>query len=113
MTGRLDEAGEALKFWQQKLNLQDWDLRVELTEFKRTDYIQTGDFKVEAEKKAVILISKNPTDKDIKQVVLHEIIHVLLWDFDHYCESKIAPSHRAEYLNLLESTVATLTKTYF
>lgn len=57
---RLEEAEKSLKFWREELNLSDWDLNIELTDFKRTDYIQTGDFKIEDEKKAIILISKIP-----------------------------------------------------
>ena len=108
----LKEAEESLKFWQDELKLSDWDLSIELTDFNRTDYIQTGDFRVEKGNKAVILISKTPTDKEIHQVVLHEIIHILLWELDSYCEQKIGIENKKEYLTLLEATVDTLVKRF-
>ncbi len=110
---RIYQAQEALKHWQQKLNMHDWALSVELVEFNRTDYIQTGDFRVESNKKAIILISKTPTDKDISKVVLHELIHVLLWKMDSWCEDKVGAKNRDEYLGLLEDTVGDLTERIF
>lgn len=107
---RQKEAQESLKFWQEKLNLSDWDLSVELTDFARTDYVQTGHFKVESEKKAVVLISRTPTDKDIHKVVLHEIIHILLWKLDSFCEEKVGPENKDKYLGLLEETVDLLAR---
>lgn len=105
---RLRQAEESLRHWQERLHLDDWDLRVELTDFKRTGYIQTGDFKVEDSNKVVILISKTPTDKDVDKVVLHEIIHVLLWKVDSFCEQRIGAANRDHYLELLEETVSDL-----
>lgn len=105
---RLRESQEALQYWKEKLNLIDWDLSIELIDFNRSDYIQTGDFKMKSSKKAVVLISRTPTEKDIHKVVLHEIVHILLWKFDSYCEKKISPENRKEYLNLLEETVDVL-----
>lgn len=106
---RLEEAQNSLKFWQEKLHMDDWNLEVELTDFNRADYIQTGDFRVESEKTAKILISRTETDKDIHKVVLHELIHVLFWNIDSFCEDKIGESNRDEYLGLLEETVGDLT----
>ena len=106
---RLQEAKNSLNFWQEKLSLQDWSLSVELTQFNRTDYIQTGDFKVVEDKKAIIYISEKPTDKDLHKVVLHELIHVLLWKMDSYCEQNIGPKNRDQYMELLETTVEDLT----
>ena len=109
---RLEEAEKSLSFWLEELNLHDWHLSIELADFKRIDYIQTGDFKIEDEKKAIILISKTPTDKEIHKVVLHEIIHILLWKLDTYCEEKIGAKNKKEYLSLLEDTVDILTKRF-
>jgi hypothetical protein len=110
MNDRLQQAQKSLEFWQEKLKMTDWDLRADLTDFERTDYIQTGDFKIEGERKAIILISKTPTDKNIHDVVLHEFIHVLLWDFDNFCEQNISPDKKDHYLELLEKTVEIITK---
>ena len=102
---RLKEAQNSLEFWQNKLNMGDWSLSVKLVDFDRADYIQTGDFKVGPEREAVILISKTPTDKDIYGVILHELVHVLLWKMDDFSERYIGPKHRNRYMELLEETV--------
>lgn len=97
-----------LEQWQKILNLNDWDLKVELTDFNRTDYEQTGDIRVDLEnKKATVLIANKETGKDIDEVVLHELVHLLLWDLDHYLESS-APNKSA-HLKTLEQTVSSLT----
>lgn len=109
---RKEEAEKNLKYWQSKLNLFDWNLAIKMKKFTRTDYVQTGDFKVVGDKRAIIYISEKPTDKDIRKVVLHELIHVLLWKLDNYCENQISAENKSEYLGLLEETVDTLTKRF-
>lgn len=98
-----------LAHWQKVLNLNDWDLTVELTDFDRQDYEQTGDIQVDLKhKKAVVLIANKETCKDIEEVILHELIHLLLWNLDHKFEGLI--SDKMEYLKTLEETVEKFTK---
>lgn len=101
-----------LKHWQSKLNLDDWDLSIKLTDFNRTDFIQTGDVKVDTKnKKAVVLIANDETGKDVNKVILHELVHLLLWDLDHYAEKHVPD--KKEYLTLLEKTVGDITERIF
>ncbi|NMC99021.1 MAG: hypothetical protein GYA62_04805, partial [Bacteroidales bacterium] len=69
-----------LKHWQTKLLLNDWDLSIEIVEFKRKDYRQSGDIKVFPEKKkAIILLTNNPFREE-ESVLVHELVHLVLWD---------------------------------
>lgn len=98
-----------LVHWQKVLNLNDWDLKIELTDFNRTDYEQTGDIRVDLQnKKATVLIANKETGKDIDEVILHELVHLLLWDLDHGLES--IATNNIKYLEALEQTVEKLTK---
>lgn len=108
---RIKRLNQYLKHWQKVLNLQDWDLELKLIEFKRADgYPQSGDIKVDSKnKKAIVLITKEETGKD-SAVILHELIHLILWDFDHLIEEDLPKNKKDQYFNLLEKTVADLTK---
>jgi len=98
-----------LNYWQRFLNLQQWDLRIKLVDFNRTDYPQSGDIEVDLKNKsATILITKEATGKD-NAVVLHELIHLILWEFDHFIGEKVSGNKKNEYFDLLEKTVADLT----
>ncbi len=106
---RLSEAENYLKVWQEKLNLADWQLSVKLVDFNRTDFEQTGDLEVDKDNKsAVILISKKDTGKDLNEVVLHELVHLILWDLD--CQIEGLTPDKSAYLETLEATVEKLTK---
>jgi len=109
---RQDQLNEYLKYWQRILNLQKWDLKIKITAFKRTDYNQSGDIEVDLKnKKATILITKEDTGKD-SAVILHELIHLLLWEFDQFCEKAIPKNKKDQYFDLLEKTAADLTNIF-
>jgi len=101
-----------LKEWQKKLLMNDWNLSLEIVDFKRKDYRQSGDFTADPKKrKAVILLTKKPRRGNEKYTLVHEMIHVLIYDFDKYNESlllkkykKFGKEHNA-YLEKLESMV--------
>ncbi len=108
-----------LKFWQKRLLLNDWNLSIEIVEFKRKDYRQSGDIKVFPRKmKAVILLTNNPF-RDEEHVLVHELVHLILWDYDIFCEkfalgnskTKLKGKH-GKYMDKLESTVDHLTKAF-
>lgn len=106
---RLSEAEKFLKFYQKKLNLTDWKLFVKLTVFNRTDYEQTGDIEVDLNNKsAVLLISEKDTGKNLNETVLHELVHLLLWELDQFAEENV--QDKKQYLSLLEKTVDQITK---
>lgn len=104
---------KSLKYWQRRLCLTDWQIDFKFKKFTRTDFIQSGDIDVDTKtKKATVLISDSDTGHD-SYTVLHELVHLVLWDVDHYAESKIAETDKGNYFDLLENTVKKLTDVFF
>jgi len=108
-----------LKKWQKRLLLSDWNISVKIVDFKRKDYRQSGDIKVDSKnKKAMLLLTYQPFRNE-EATIVHELVHLLLWDFDHYCEklalknSKLFTGDHDKYLGQLEKTVAKITKILF
>ncbi len=98
-----------IKKWQPKLGLNDWMLNVRFVDFKRTDYLQSGDIEVDLKnKKATMLFSNNP-QKDDEYIVVHELVHLLLWEYDHFCENLIPENKKEYYFDLLEKTAVKFT----
>jgi hypothetical protein len=115
----LSELKKILKKWQEILLLENWLLSIKIVDFKRKDYRQSGDIKVDSKnKKATILLTYLPF-RDEETTIVHELIHLLLWDFDHYCEklalksSKLFTGDHDKYLDQLEKIVAKITKILF
>jgi len=107
---RTNEVNRQIKKWQIKLDLEDWVLGVRFVDFKRKDYQQSGDIEVDSKnKKATILISNNPKYGD-ERIVVHELAHLLLWEYDHFCENQIPKNKKGQYFDLLEEAAAKLTK---
>ena len=97
-----------LRYWQIFLNLQSWELKIRLVDFTRTDWPQSGDIEVDTKKKkATVLLTKNDTGKD-KAIILHELLHLVLWQYDHFVEDFIPKEQKKEYFTLLEKVVADL-----
>ncbi|MCD4771014.1 hypothetical protein K8R30_01190 [archaeon] len=108
-----------LKIWQKRLLLDNWNLSIEIIEFKRKDYKQSGDIKVfPRKKKAIVLLTKDPFRNE-ESVLVHELMHLILWDYDIFneklilgkSETKLKGSH-GKYMKKLESTVDHLTKAF-
>ena len=113
----IKELNSLLDKWQTRLLLDGWDLSIKIVEFNRTDYQQSGDIKVNLEhKKAAVLLTSKPF-KDEEYVLVHELVHLLLWDLDTYSEKfvlskseeKLKGAH-GKYMEKLEATVDHLTK---
>lgn len=110
------QLNKILKIWQKKLRLENWQLSIEITYFKRKDYQQSGDIKVNVKnKKAVILLTNKPFRNE-EAVIVHELVHLLLWDYDHFCEKEFLKTNdrlkgrHGKYMNKLEKTVDIFTK---
>lgn len=98
-----------MKKWQTKLDLNDWQIGIEFVDFERKDYKQSGDIKVDLKnKKTTILISNNPR-KDIEHIIVHELVHLLLWKYDHFCEKSIPKNKKDQYFGLLEEVATKIT----
>lgn len=110
------ELNSLLKKWQKNLLLNKWNLSIELVDFKRKDYRQSGDIKVDLKNKsAIVLLTKNPFLNE-EEVLVHELAHLILWDFDIFCEkivlekNKLLKDQHRKYMNKLENTVEHLTQ---
>jgi len=108
-----------LGLWQKRLLLNDWNLSIKIVEFKRKDYKQSGDIKVfPRKKKATILLTNNPF-RDEESVLVHELVHLVLWNFDIFSEKLALKNSKTrlrgkhgQYMDKLESTVDHLTKAF-
>lgn len=105
-----------MKKWQAKLLLREWKLSLKIVEFRREDrFRQSGDIKVKLKnKEAVLLLTSKPL-KNEEEVIVHELMHLLLWDYDILAEriilkncQKLKGDH-LKYMNKLEETVKNLT----
>lgn len=107
----LKELNILLKKWQKNLLLDKWKLSLEIVDFKRKDYKQSGDIKVDLKNKsAIVLLTKNPFLNE-EEVLIHELMHLVLWDFDIFCEKIILEKNKPlkgqheKYMDKLEKTV--------
>lgn len=112
----LKELNDLLKKWQKNLHLDKWKLSLESVYFKRKDYKQSGDIKVDLKKKsAIILLTEDPFLNE-EEVLVHELMHLILWDFDIFCEktvlgkNKLLKGQHDKYMDKLEKTVEHLTQ---
>jgi len=104
------EIDKLIMKWQNKLHLSDWKIYYKFVNFKRADnYPQKGDIEVKAQAKTVTILLKKD-QPDIENTIVHELVHLILWDLDHYAEKQLSKNQKDKYFELLESTVANLTK---
>lgn len=114
----LAELGELLTRWQEKLEMKDWNLTVKIVEFRRENgYHQSGDFIADIDKKeAQILMTNDPWRGDEEYTLVHEMIHVLFYDYDKYGEELILSKfekfgdEHGKYLDKLEEIVHHITR---
>lgn len=108
--------------WQMILRLQDWDVKVQIVE---TTWRKSADIKINENLRiAILLINKNPVCQNLEDLVLHELLHLKLWPMDQMIESLLIgtfgnndddPKYNfayGQFMNVLESTVADLTKSF-
>lgn len=113
-----DELDILLKKWQEKLEMKDWSLDLKIVEFRRKNgYKQSGDFIADpAQKTATILMTCDPWRGDEEYILVHELLHVLVYDYDEYSENLILKtcteesSEYEEYMNKLENLTHQLTR---
>lgn len=106
--------------WQKKLEMKGWKLNLKIVDFKREDkYRQSGDFIANPKKKtATILMTWNPWRGDEEYTLVHEMIHVLVYEYDKYNENLILKKYKktskeyGAYMNKLEKFVHQLTRTF-
>jgi len=110
-----DRLRKIMKKWQSSLLLNEWTLSLKIVEFRRKDFRQSGDIKVNPKnKKAVILLTSEPF-KDEEEVIVHELVHLLFWDYDVFSERVILKNcqkfkgDHIKYMNKLETNVKNIT----
>jgi len=108
------------------LNLNGWKMDIKIVDFKRKNYRQSGDFQANRNKKqASILLTVDPflrnqktIAKQEEQTILHELIHIFLWEFDSFAEKTILKNceeykgDHLKYLEKLEKIVDCLTLSF-
>lgn len=105
------EIQSLIKKWQPIFSFEGWSFGVRFVDFERADYQQSGNIEVDSSNKtATILISNNPR-YDNEEIVVHEMSHLLLWEYDHFCENLVTKNIKDRYFDLLEEIVDKLTKT--
>jgi len=109
--------------WQKILRLADWDIKLELV---GREWRKTGDVKIDRnDKKAILLINNfNPKQTNIESVIIHELLHIKLWDMDQMIEELLISLYGddrsdpkfsfayTQFMNLLEQTTEDLAKGY-
>jgi len=108
-----------LKKWQKRLGMEAWSLSFSVVDFNRPDFRQSGDFEADVNnKKAKILLTADPFRGDEEYTLVHELIHVLLFDLDEYSEKIVLKSYGKDskehdrYMEKLESTAHKLTEAF-
>ncbi|MFH1605806.1 MAG: hypothetical protein ABIC91_00520 [Nanoarchaeota archaeon] len=112
------ELKNKLLFWQKKLKMDNWKFELKIVDFQKDNgYRQSGHFIADLKKKtATILMTWNPWRGDEEYTLLHEMIHVLLYEVDKFSENKIKLFSKNNtkildmYFEKLEKTVHQLTR---
>ena len=99
-----------------------WDVRLELVEDPA--WPKTGDFKIDCDdRKAILLLNiVNPTQENLEEVIVHELMHIKMYPLDQVTESLIANCFAEgsaasgfayqQFFTALEQTVEELTKCF-
>ncbi len=102
---------------------RDWDIKLELV---NKDWRKTGDVKIDrADKTAIMLINNcNPKQTNIEAVIIHELVHIKLWDMDQMIEGLLHAVYGndendpkfefayTQFMEVLELTAQDLSKGY-
>lgn len=117
------KAEEILRSWQKLLRLENYDIRLEFVE---KSWKKSGDIKIDdCNMQAVVMLNNfNPSVKNLEEVMIHELLHLRLWDMDQLIESLINNLYGedesdprreviyTEFMKKLEMTVQNLTKAF-
>ena len=109
--------------WVKKLRLVPaWDIRLEWVE--DPTWRKTGDFKIDCDdRKAILLLNRaNPTQENLEEVIVHELMHIKMYPLDQVTEALILANYEEDspaqnfaynqFFPALEQTVEELTKCF-
>lgn len=107
----------------QKLRITPaWDIKLEFVE--DPTWPKTGDFKIDCDdRKAILLLNTgNPTQENLEEVIIHELMHIKMYPLDQVTESLITNCFEAgsaasnfayqQFFTTLEQTVEELAKCF-
>ena len=107
----------------QKLRITPaWDIKLEFVE--DPSWPKTGDFKIDCDdRKAILLLNTgNPTQDNLEEVIIHELMHIKMYPLDQVTESLITNCFEAgsaaskfayqQFFTTLEQTVEELAKCF-
>ena len=111
---------DLLQKWKKILRIQDWDIKYQPVE---KEWRKTGDIKIDIDDRTAILLINtcNPKQTNLEQVIIHELLHLKLWEMDQLTENLINvvfdseddPKRRlvySQFMGILEYTVNDLAK---
>lgn len=114
----IEELKKILKKWIKIFGLEEWDIKLEVTNFTRKDFKQSGDIKVKVkDKEAVLLVTDSPF-RDEETTIIHELLHLLFWRHDIFAEKTILKNCKKfegdhmKYMDNLEETVTKFTEIF-
>ena len=99
-----------------------WDVKLQFVE--DISWKKTGDFKIDCDdRKAILLLNVlNPTQENLEEVIVHELMHIKMYPLDQVTESLIVSNFEEDspasnfayqqFFNALEQTVEELTKCF-
>lgn len=119
---KAEQVKPILEKWQGILRLKDWDINIEIV---KQPWRKSGDIKIHTDTKmAVLMINEKPTCYNIEEVVVHELLHLKLYDLDQLTEELIIKLFGDDpndpkvdfaytrFFGILEPTVQDLTKAF-
>lgn len=88
MKVELKECERFLERWKDILRLRDWDITIHLVE---QEWRKTGDIKIDSDdKKAILMLNNfNPKQDNLEALIIHELLHLKLWDMDQMIEELV------------------------
>ena len=110
---RKDKAQNSARYWQRVLNLTSFNISVEFVDFDRKDFVQSGDIKIDLKKKKAKILLTDENNNNDSYTILHELVHLMLWNYDSFCENKLFDKDKSKYFTLLEKTVADITNVFY
>jgi len=108
----------SIKKWKGCLGFSGWKISAQVTAFKRTDdFLQDGDIIVDHPQKQATILIGTILKAPVEEVVVHELIHLMLWPLDKKMISIIKKLPLAEqkreeenFLGKLENVTAQITQ---
>ena len=118
-----ENAQKYLDKWISILRLQDWDI---VLRYVDVEWRKTGDIKIDMDdRNAILLLNRvNPKQTNLEELIIHELLHLKLWEMDQMIETLINTVYGedetdkkrdfayTQFMQTLEPTVNDLAKSF-